>query len=550
MPAFTTHPDARRELFAVVDMLSSITSGFATARDIESMATQVELAMVKVLGVEYTGLYLWDFEEDRFRLLAARGFSEAERQEAERTAWTRHPGAVFRSQQDLHVPDTTADQRSQSSRGRSFDIRSRLYMPVLFQKESLGVFGMGSTRPHAFSDEHIAVLRFLCQLTGVVYGQILDRTARQRAQADLASTARRLQLLVDSLPIALLSVAPDRSVRLAQGAALRLLGTPASPAASIDEVFAAAPDIRDTVHRAFTGQDQVAAHHLGGSTFEVQARSDGAGGVTVMLHDVTSHLRALDRLQELNDALAIAHEQALSATRAKSEFLATMSHELRTPLNGIIGYTELVLEDLPTANPHASQDLRRILVAATDLLSLINDILDLSKIESGRLTLVPEAVDVQKLITKVTATLQPLQRRNRNTLRVDCDPMPTIQADPTALGRVLVNLIGNATKFTHEGTVEVSAWLEPSPDAPQLHVRVQDTGIGMTEAQQARVFDAFTQADSSTSRRYGGTGLGLTITLQLIQLMGGDLSVESQVGAGSTFEVWIPVPTLPVAVDA
>lgn len=523
-------------------MLSSITSGFATVNDLESLAKQVSIALTTLLSVEYTGLYLLDFAEDRMRLLFALGFSEEERREAERTAWERHPGSVFRTQRELHVPDTDADNRTQSSR-RSFRVRSRLYMPILFQDESLGVFGMASTRPNAFSDEHIAILRFLSRLTGVVYGQILDRSARQRAQEDLASTARRLRLLIDSLPIALLGVDADGSVQVAQGAALQLLSATDEivSGASLAEILRNAPDVLESVRSAVDGQSQVAEHRVAGRTLEVRAESNVGGGATVMVHDVTEHKRTLRQLQDLNRELASARDQALSATQAKSGFLATMSHELRTPLNGIIGYAELAIDELGDDPEATHEDLVRIVQAARNLLLLINDILDLSKVEAGRMILSPEHVDIAALLTSVEIGIRPLQKRRRNTLTMQCvGEIAPVYADPMSLRRILVNLVGNANKFTSAGTIDVRAWETYEEGERRLHITVADTGIGMSEVQMARVFDAFTQADGSTSRKYGGTGLGLTITQQMAHLMGGDISVASVLGEGATFHLWIP----------
>jgi signal transduction histidine kinase len=533
----------RREILDVVDRLSSIAAGFATVTDVESLALEVERALESLVVVEYNALYLWDFEEDRLRLLFARGFTEDERLEAERTALDRHPGAVFRSQEDLHVPDTEADpeQRTTSSR-RSFKIRSRLYMPVTRGDQSLGVFGLASMHPDRFTDEHIVILRFMVRLTGAVYGQFLDRTARQRAQADLASSARRLQLLINTLPIAVLVVDAQARVMFAQGAVLGLIAPSPTDLVSghVDDVFVDVPDIARSIHAALGGRAEVAVHTVGTQTLEVRAQPHLGGGVTLMIHNVTEHHRTLEQLRQLNEELARARDGALSATRAKSNFLATMSHELRTPLNAIIGYAELALDELGTGNANTDRDLGTILRSGRELLQLINDILDLSKIEAGAMTLRVEPVDLRAVLHSVEVAMRPLQGRNRNRMRITVAEVGTLRADGTALRRILVNLVGNAHKFTQDGEVEIRVWEDGCGDERQLHLSVRDTGIGMSPEEVGRVFDAFTQADSSTSRRYGGTGLGLTITQQLVQLMGGEVAVTSELGAGSCFHVWLP----------
>ena len=215
-------PENEGSILGVMDLFTQVTSGFSEAQDIESVGLEVGRAIERFLPVEHSGLYFWDRKLGRMRLIYAHGFSEDERREAERTAWERHPGSVFRSQQTLHVPDTHRDpaMRTQSSR-RSFEIRSRLYMPVVWRGQSIAVLGLASVRPNPFTPFDMRVLRFLCQLTGVVYGQIQDRDERVRAQEELTETAHQLQMVLDSLPIALTAVTEQGIVRLAQGGTLR-----------------------------------------------------------------------------------------------------------------------------------------------------------------------------------------------------------------------------------------------------------------------------------------------------------------------------------------
>ncbi len=233
-------------------------------------------------------------------------------------------------------------------------------------------------------------------------------------------------------------------------------------------------------------------------------------------------------------------EQLEVASRHKSEFLANMSHELRTPLNAIIGYAELLQEECTDlGDEDYLPDLDRINVAARHLLSLINEILDLSKIEAGRMTLYLEDFEVAKLIGEVQSIVAPLVEKNANTLAVDCpDGIGTMHADVTKVRQALFNLISNAAKFTDHGTITLSVSNAP-PDS--VIFTVTDTGIGMTREQIGRLFEAFTQADASTTKKYGGTGLGLAISRHFCRMMGGDITVESNAGVGSTFTIRLPL---------
>ena len=230
------------------------------------------------------------------------------------------------------------------------------------------------------------------------------------------------------------------------------------------------------------------------------------------------------------------------ADRHKSEFLANMSHELRTPLNAIIGYSEMLQED--AADLGAEQftaDLRKINAAGKHLLELINAVLDLSKIEAGKMELYLESFDVAELVRDITAVIQPLAGKNGNRLDLDCpDAIGSMRADLTKVRQALFNLLSNACKFTERGTVSLAVAREPVDGQEWIAFGVQDTGIGMTPEQLAKLFEAFTQADASTTRRFGGTGLGLAISRQFCRMMGGDITVESESGRGSTFTIRLP----------
>ena len=269
----------------------------------------------------------------------------------------------------------------------------------------------------------------------------------------------------------------------------------------------------------------------------IEQRSRDLQSVKNSLEDANRDLekKVQERTAELGSALMTARE----ASHAKSAFLAKMSHELRTPLNAIIGYSELLSED--SEEDHVKADLNKILSAARHLLGLINDVLDLSKIEAGKMDLYLEPLDLWTVVQEIKGIITPLCTKQGNALVIECsENIGTISADATKLRQILLNLLSNANKFTESGRVTFKVSRGPLAGEDWLQIDIVDTGIGMTPEQITRLFQAFTQADASTASKYGGTGLGLAICRQFARIMGGDVTVTSKPGEGSTFTLRMP----------
>jgi signal transduction histidine kinase len=246
------------------------------------------------------------------------------------------------------------------------------------------------------------------------------------------------------------------------------------------------------------------------------------------------NVRLFDEIQDKNRQLQMASEN-------KSQFVSSMSHELRTPLNAIIGLTEMMVKNAARFGTEKAQEpLQRVNRAGTHLLGLINQVLDLSKIEAGKLELNPQTVQLRPLIDEVIGTAGQLAEQNKNRLVVEVqENLGALTVDPMRLRQILLNLLSNAFKFTKEGEVTLRA-RRVANGRDSIELAVADTGIGMTAEQQAKLFEEFTQADSSTARQYGGTGLGLAITRKLARMMGGDVTVASEPGKGSVFTLRLP----------
>src|SRR5215831_6454193 len=318
------------------------------------------------------------------------------------------------------------------------------------------------------------------------------------------------------------------------------------PGTNFETILRTAVDrglIKDAEGRGDAWIEERIARHQAARETHVQRRSDGRwiqvserrtanGGVVAIYADITE-------LKRREAELAVARDAADEANRTKSSFLANMSHELRTPLNAIIGYSEILQEDAAEKGDKAPiDDLQKIESAGRHLLGLINNILDLSKIEAGKMDVFIEAVDIQGLLEEVLSIVKPLADKSQNVITVICPAdIGIFRSDQIKVKQCLLNLLSNANKFTSKGTLTVTVAREGDS---RVGFRVSDTGVGMTKEQLGRLFQAFSQSDASTTRRFGGTGLGLAITKHFCTILGGDVTVESSPGEGSTFTIRLP----------
>jgi GAF domain-containing protein/CheY-like chemotaxis protein len=499
----------------------------------------------------------------------------------------------------IHIPDAQADPDYTYGLGVYGDpIRTVLAVPMLRAAELLGVIFIYRHEVRPFTDGQIALLETFADQAAIaienarLLTELQDRTAElTRSVQELRALGEVSQALSSTLDLdTLLGTIVTRAAELAgtdsctvyeydertetlhfrtthnladevvavmQRAPIRRgegvggkMAITLEPieVADIAEPGAYVGPLRDvllrTGTRALLGIPLLREGHLIG-TLTVTRRTPGEFPPSVidLLRTFASQSALAIQNARLFREIEDKSRQLEVADRHKSEFLANMSHELRTPLNAIIGYSEMLQEDAADLDGAEQfvDDLRKINAAGKHLLELINAVLDLSKIEAGKMELYLETFDVAGLVRDIAAVIQPLATRNANRLDIACpDDIGTMHADLTKVRQALFNLLSNACKFTEKGTVALSVAREAADGQDWMRFDVSDTGIGMTPEQLARLFEAFTQADAATTRRYGGTGLGLALSRRLCRMMGGDVTAESEPGRGSTFTIRLP----------
>ncbi len=402
--------------------------------------------------------------------------------------------------------------------------------------------------------------------------QELEREVEQRttqlrvSQDELRETHQRISAVLESAVDAIITIDERGIIESANQATEKLFGY------AIDEIIGQnvsmlMPEPYQSEHDGYlrrykeTGQKhiigigrEVVGRRKDGTNFPMQlAVSEVELGdhrlFTGIVRDITEQKNAQAQLaaqaadlEAKNEELIGLKEQAEEANVAKSQFLANMSHELRTPMNAIIGYSELLMEELEDVDQmEFVPDLKKIQGAGKHLLSLINDILDLSKIEAGKMEVFAEDFEIKTFLDEVVSTAQPLMDTKGNTLVVESgENLGQAHSDRTKIRQVLFNLLSNAAKFTEKGQITLKTRRFDAEGRDLLEMIVIDSGIGMTPEQLTKIFEAFSQAEASTTRKFGGTGLGLTITKTFCEMLGGELTVESELGVGSSFIVRIP----------
>lgn len=414
--------------------------------------------------------------------------------------------------------------------------------------------------PRAGRDEIGRMSQALAMLRDSLMEKDRLQQARQRAQAEARQAQTQLGEAIETISEGfVLYDAQDRLV-ICNGrfkemyADLPVEIRPGTPYQSILRAVAAAGTvavgsktgeswIAERLRRHRNPEGAFEQQRSGGTWLKISERRTADAGIVGVFTDITELKDRELQLGQLVDRLAEARDAATEATTAKSRFLANMSHELRTPLNAVIGITEMLVEDVEEAGTkHMIEPLERIARAGRHLLQLINEILDLSKIEAGKLELNYEPVALAALVKDIAGEAEALATKNGNQLVVECPiEIGTIRSDATRLRQIMLNLLSNACKFTDHGQVLLSVGRIRDDIGEGVSIRVTDTGIGMTKEQLGKLFQEFSQADSSTTRKYGGTGLGLAISDRLCRMMGGSIEVHSEPGVGTTFTVRLPI---------
>jgi signal transduction histidine kinase len=516
------------------------------------------------------------------------------------------PGRAILDRATLHIPDVMAVVDEEFPGGaamvRRVGIRSALVAPLIRDGAAIGAIYLRRAEMRPFTDRQIALLETFADQAVIaienarLFQDLSEAHEQQTAMAEvlrvIASSPTDLALVFERLLDSALALCGDPddcgAIFLIQGEHLVRVAIVAPPALK-EELAQAAPV---PLNRGYLGGRAIldqTAQHMVDRAADPGIRGDRIGSVgnfrsqfvvpliregtpigtidiarrvvapfTQRQRDVIQtfadqaviaieNARLFEELQVANRQLGEANDQLAEASRHKSDFLANMSHELRTPLNAIIGYSEMLQEEVDDRGEEALvPDLRKINAAGKHLLSLINDVLDLSKIEAGKMDLFLETFAVEDVVGDVVAIVQPLMEKNGNVLKTECGAdLGGMRADQTKVRQALFNLLSNAAKFTECGTITLSVRREPASSGLEtcptwLTFAVSDTGIGMTDEQMGRLFEAFSQAETSTRSRYGGTGLGLAISRHFCRLMGGDITVESDPGRGSTFTVRLP----------
>jgi len=521
---FTAEHRRASEQEALLDTLTDLAGELELSKVLERVLARA----VALLGVTGGELATWD--EARGELMVVASFNMGTSAVGARmVAGEGAMGRVVQTHEPLIIPryqewEGRSDKYTQST------VQSVMVTPLLIGNRLVGALASVHSDPsRIFGPQDLRLLQLFAPQAAIAIenARLFD------------SSQRYYEALVRNNPVAIVNVDLGNAITSCNPAFEALFGYAEADVLgqNLDELLTTPETLAEA--RAYTTQTTARGRASGtgrrrrkdGRMVDVELLSvpvlvgGERVGMMALYHDISELLQA--------------RRDAETANAAKSQFLASMSHELRTPLNAIIGYSEMLEEEADERGQAESvSDLQKIRAAGRHLLALINDVLDLSKIEAGKLELSLESFDLREAVTDVATTIKPLVDKNGNTLIVDAEgTLGSMRSDLTRVRQVLLNLLSNACKFTERGTIRLAVERNNS----HVMFRVSDSGIGMTPEQLGRVFDAFAQADATTSRKYGGTGLGLAITKRFCELMGGGVVVESEPGRGSTFTVRLPV---------
>ena len=475
---------------------------------------------------------------------------------------TDSPSQTVNQTATASIPSSGASLNNLEFKNPLKNIKSLIIIPLICSNNLVGFLGFDGLQQTASRATEISTQ---LKMVGEMLANVLER---KRAEAALRQSETKYRSIFENAVEGIFQTTPTGHYLSGNSALARIYGYESSTQmlaelSNLNRQLYVDPKRRADFAAQLAARRQVSKfesqiYRRDGSTIWISenARSICDENGSVLYYEGT--VQDITDRKQAESAMQLALEAAESANRAKSTFLANMSHELRTPLNAIIGYSEMLQEEAEELGScEAVPDLEKICSAGKHLLSLIDDILDISKIEAGRMDLYLETFDIHTLIESAVATARPLVEKNGNTLEVYCpDNLDTMHADMTKVRQVLLNLLSNAAKFTQNGRIAIGVErikneqlkMKNQEESSQILIsnseflsfRVADTGIGMTQEQLDRVFQPFTQADASTTREYGGTGLGLAISQRFCQMMGGSIEVSSTSGAGTTFTVLLP----------
>ncbi|TFG62158.1 MAG: response regulator, partial [Gemmatimonadales bacterium] len=502
--------------------------------ELSSVLQRVLERAVELLGV--TGGELAMFDEDRQDLVIVASHNIGS--DSTGTRLTLGEGAMGRvaaTHEPLVIPNYQ-EWLGRSDKYSDTTARGVMVVPLLIGSRLVGTLAsVHLEEDRMFGDEDLRLLNLFAPQAAVAIENARLYTEAQRQR-------RYFEAVVQESPVAIVTLDLEGNVSSMNPAFEHLFGYSPDEAIgqNLDELITSRDTLSEAAARTREAFDDGATRGIG-----TRRRKDGTfldveyAGVLVDVGGDRSGIVAL--YHDISELLE-ARRQAESANSAKSSFLASMSHELRTPLNAIIGYSEMLQEDAEEIGQESFvPDLIKIHTSGKHLLALINDILDLSKIEAGKMELYLDRFDIADVIEQVGTTIQPLVTANGNELSVHyAGNAGTMYSDQTRLRQVLLNLLSNASKFTENGKITLDIQRIAGEPHDEIRFIVRDTGIGMTAEQLSGLFEPFKQAEVSTATKYGGTGLGLTISRRFCHMMGGDIVAESVPGAGSSFTVHLP----------